>query len=59
MRADMRYRVSNLLYKMDKRKDYSRRIGLYEVSSGDKGKTDDCRTIIFKEGVKNGYSNQQ
>jgi len=58
MRADMRYRVSNLLYKMDQRKDYSRRIGLYEVSSDCKEETDDSSTIIFKEGEKNGYSNQ-
>ena len=58
MRADMRYLVSNLLYKMDQRKDYSRRIGLYEVSSDDKEKTDDYNIIIFKEGEKNGYRKQ-
>ena len=49
MHADVRYRVSNLLYKMDQKKDYSRQIGLYEVPSSVERQAGNQGVIIFKE----------
>ena len=50
MQADVRYRVSNLLYKMDRKKDYSKQIGVYEVPSSVERQVGNQGVIIFKEG---------